>query len=117
MVEISPATIDRHLAGDRAGMTVRGRSHTKPGSLLKDAIPIRTWAQWDVATPGFVEIALVGHEGGNALGDHAYTLNGDRYRHRLDGEPFGTQQGAGVSDGLCKAGAPILRPTGLGREH
>ncbi len=24
--------------------------------------------------PGFVEIDLVGHEGGNAIGDHAYTL-------------------------------------------
>jgi len=35
---------------------------------------IRTWAQWDDAVPGFVEIDLVGHEGGNAIGDHAYTL-------------------------------------------
>ena len=71
---MSPATIDRRLAPDRAGMVLRGRSHTKPGSLLKDAIPIRTWAQWDDAVPGFVEIDLVGHEGGNALGEHAYTL-------------------------------------------
>ncbi len=35
---------------------------------------IRTWAQWDDAAPGFVEIDLVGHEGGNAVGEHAYTL-------------------------------------------
>ena len=54
--------------------SLRGRSHTKPGSLLKSAIPIRTWAQWDDAVPGFVEIDLVGHEGGNAIGEHAYTL-------------------------------------------
>lgn len=74
LVAISPATIDRRLAPDRAAMGPRGRSHTKPGSLLKDAIPIRTWAQWDDAVPGFVEIDLVGHEGGNALGEHAYTL-------------------------------------------
>ena len=74
LVAMSPATIDRRLGPDRAGMTLRGRSHTKPGSLLKDAIPIRTWAQWDDAVPGFVEIDLVGHEGGNALGEHAYTL-------------------------------------------
>ena len=47
---------------------------TKPGSLLKSQIPIRTWAQWDDAVPGFVEIDLVGHEGGNAEGEHAYTL-------------------------------------------
>ena len=74
LVAMSPATMDRRLAPDRAAMTLRGRSHTKPGSLLKDAIPIRTWAQWDDAVPGFVEIDLVGHEGGNAVGDHAYTL-------------------------------------------
>jgi len=61
---MSPATIDRRLAGDRAKMQLRGRSHTKPGSLLKSQIPIRTWAQWDDAVPGFVEIDLVGHEGG-----------------------------------------------------
>jgi len=71
---MSPATMDRRLAPDRAAMTLRGRSHTKPGSLLKDAIAIRTWAQWDDAAPGFVEIDLVGHEGGNAIGEHAYTL-------------------------------------------
>lgn len=74
LARMSAATIDRRLAPARAAMTLRGRSHTKPGSLLKDAIPIRTWAQWDDATPGFVEIDLVGHEGGNAVGDHAYTL-------------------------------------------
>ena len=71
---MSPATIDRRLAAARAAMSLRGRSHTKPGSLLKDAIPIRTWAQWDDAVPGFVEIDLAGHEGGNAIGEHAYTL-------------------------------------------
>ena len=71
---VSPATMDRRLAADRAAMTLCGRSHTKPGSLLKDAIAIRTWAQWDDAAPGFVEIDLVGHEGGNAIGEHAYTL-------------------------------------------
>jgi len=74
LVAMSPATMDRRLGPDRAAMTLRGRSHTKPGSLLKDAIPIRTWAQWDDAVPGFVEIDLVGHEGGNAVGEHAYTL-------------------------------------------
>jgi hypothetical protein len=74
LVAMSAATMDRRLAPDRAKMTLKGRSHTKPGSLLKDAIAIRTWAQWDDAVPGFVEIDLVGHEGGNAVGEHAYTL-------------------------------------------
>ena len=74
LIAMSPATMDGRLAADRAKMTLRGRSHTKPGSLLKSQIPIRTWAQWDDAVPGFVEIDLVGHEGGNAVGDHCYTL-------------------------------------------
>lgn len=74
LLAMSPATMDRRLAPDRAKMALRGRSHTKPGSLLKSQIPIRTWAQWDDAVPGFVEIDLVGHEGGNAVGDHCYTL-------------------------------------------
>jgi hypothetical protein len=57
-VAMSAATINRRLAGERAKMVLRGRSHTKPGSLLKSQIPIRTWANWDDAVPGFVEIDL-----------------------------------------------------------
>jgi len=74
LVGMSAATIDRRLAPERKNHELKGRSHTKPGSLLKSQIPIRTWAQWDDAAPGFVEIDLVGHEGGNAVGEHAYTL-------------------------------------------
>jgi hypothetical protein len=74
LVGMSAATIDRRLAGERARMLPRGRSHTKPGSLLKSQIPIRTWADWDDAVPGFVEIDLVGHEGGNASGEFCFTL-------------------------------------------
>ena len=51
LVVMSAATMDRRLGPDRAAMTLPGRSHTKPGSLLKDAIAIRTWAQWDDAVP------------------------------------------------------------------
>jgi len=40
LIAMSPATIDRRLAPDRAKLTLRGRSHTKPGSLLKSQIPI-----------------------------------------------------------------------------
>jgi hypothetical protein len=74
LIAMSAATMDRRLAADRARMALKGRSHTKPGSLLKSQIAIRTWAQWDDAVPGFVEIDLVGHEGGNAVGEHCYTL-------------------------------------------
>ncbi len=71
---MSAATIDRRLAPERKKHALKGRGHTKPGSLLKSQIPIRTWADWDDATPGFVEIDLVGHEGGNAAGEHCFTL-------------------------------------------
>jgi transposase InsO family protein len=74
LVGMSAATIDRRLAGERDKMVSRGRSHTKPGSLLKSQIPIRTWADWDDAVPGFVEIDLVGHEGGVASGEFCFTL-------------------------------------------
>ena len=42
LVAMSAATIDRRLDGERAKMIVGGRSHTKPGSLLKSQIPHRT---------------------------------------------------------------------------
>ncbi|MDI3314023.1 MAG: transposase family protein [Mycobacterium sp.] len=71
---MSAATIDRRLARERKKHQLKGRGHTKPGSLLKSQIPIRTWADWDDAVPGFVEIDLVAHDGGNAAGEHAWTL-------------------------------------------
>jgi hypothetical protein len=74
LMRMSAATIDRRLAGERATLTLRGRSHTKPGSLLKSQIPVRTWADRDDARPGFVEIDLVGHEGGAASGEFCFTL-------------------------------------------
>ena len=74
LVRMSAATIDRRLAPERFKLMLRGRSHTKPGTLLKSQIPIRTWADWDDAVPGFVEIDLVGHEGGNASGEFCFTL-------------------------------------------
>jgi len=74
LVRISAATIDRRLAPERARLISRGRSHTKPGTLLKSQIPVRIWAGWDDAVPGFAEIDLVGHECGNASGEHCFTL-------------------------------------------
>ena len=68
LVSMSAATIDRRLASERAKYRLKGRCTTKPGSLLKSQIPVRTWADWDDARPGFVEIDLVGHDGGNATG-------------------------------------------------
>lgn len=74
---MSPATIDRRLAPARAGLlgTRKPISHTRPGSMLKSSIPMKTWAQWNDAEPGFVQIDLVGHEGGDANGEFFYTLD------------------------------------------
>lgn len=74
LVAMSAATIDRRLAGAKVLAGFRGVSHTKPGSLLKTQIPIRTWSEWDEDRPGFVEIDLVGHEGGNSFGEFCFTL-------------------------------------------
>lgn len=72
---ISPATIDRLRAGRPHGPG-RQRGFTKPGTLLKDQIPVRTWADWTEDRPGFCEVDLVDHSGGITVRgqDHAWTL-------------------------------------------
>ena len=76
LTKISASTIDRMLKKVKDRYRIgKGRKGTKPGSLLKKAIPIRTFADWDEAKPGFVEIDLVGHDGGNASGDYIQSLN------------------------------------------
>lgn len=75
LLTVSPATIDRLLASTKAKSRLQGRSHTKPGTLLKHHIPIRTFADWNEALPGFVEVDLVAHDGGSAYGDYAQTLD------------------------------------------
>lgn len=72
--QVSAATIDRMLAHERAKLRIRGRSGTKPGSILKRQIPIRTFADWDDARPGFCEVDLVAHDGGNGSGEFCQTL-------------------------------------------
>jgi hypothetical protein len=74
LVGMSAATVDRRLAGARQRLALKGRVLTKPGSLLKNQIPVRTWSQWDEDHPGFVEVDLVGHEGGNSRGEFCQTL-------------------------------------------
>lgn len=75
LLNISPATIDRLLVEERKKQTLVSRSKTKPGTLLKHKIPIRMFSQWDDKRPGFVEMDLVGHEGGDNFGDYIQTLD------------------------------------------
>lgn len=71
---IGASTIDRLLAPERRRHELRGRGHTRPGTLLKRQIPIRTFTEWDEARVGLTEIDLVGHDGGNASGEFLFTL-------------------------------------------
>ena len=75
MLKISSATTDRLLAEEKKTLSPGSRSHTKPGTLLKSQIPIRTFNEWDDARPGFVEIDLVAHDGGDANGEYLFTLD------------------------------------------
>lgn len=74
LLRVSAATIDRMLAPERAKLRMKGRSGTKPGSILRRQIPIRTFSDWDDAQPGFCEIDLVSHDGGDATGEFCFTL-------------------------------------------
>jgi len=75
LLRISPATIDRLLSGRRPQVR-SSRGFTKPGTLLKHQIAVRTWAQWTEDHPGFCEMDLVDHSGGQIIrgADHAWTL-------------------------------------------
>lgn len=75
LLQISAATTDRLLSAERKKLQIKGRSGTKPGTLLKNQIPIRTFSDWNEKRPGFEEIDLVGHDGGNVRGDYAQTLD------------------------------------------
>ena len=71
---ISAATIDRLLAPERKRLELKSRSGTKPGTLLKHQVAIRTFADWDENKPGFAETDLVSHGGGDERGDFCQTL-------------------------------------------
>ena len=74
LLAISPATVDRLLYKVRHGDKARGLSTTKPGSLIKQMVPIRTFADWDDVRPGFVEADLVAHCGSYTGGSFLNTL-------------------------------------------
>lgn len=70
---ISAATLDRLLGGARAQYPGGGRCGTKPGSLLKTEIPIRT-GTWDLTGPGYLEADSVAHCGTSLAGDFIWSL-------------------------------------------
>jgi len=74
LCQMSAATIDRLLRPCRRLGGRRLFSTTRPGSLLKSSIPIRTFADWQENKPGFLEIDLVAHCGDSAEGFYLTTL-------------------------------------------
>jgi hypothetical protein len=73
LLAMSPATIDRLLKPIRVRASRKGLCGTRPGSLLKNQIPIRTH-HWDITQPGFMEADTVAHCGNSLAGDFAWSL-------------------------------------------
>jgi hypothetical protein len=71
---ISPRQIDRRLAATKRQLQRRRYGRTKPGTLLKHHIPLKT-DHWDVTVSGFTELDLVAHAGERADGEFAHSLN------------------------------------------
>jgi len=71
---ISPRQIDRRLAPAKRRLTMRRYGRTKPGTLLKHHIPLKT-DHWAVTVPGYTEVDLVAHCGSSADGEFAHSLN------------------------------------------
>lgn len=72
LLSISASTIDRVLKKSRI-KSKKGFGGTKPGSLLKNQIPIRT-DNWDINKPGFMEADTVAHCGNSLHGDFIWSL-------------------------------------------
>ena len=76
VARVNSATVDRALEPLREQTKARrGISTTKAGTLLKRQIPIRTFAEWTEARPGFFEMDLVAHCGWSGAGQCLYTLS------------------------------------------
>ena len=74
LLRISPRQIDRRLRERKRRIKRRLYGTTRPGSLLKHQIPIKT-DHWDVTQPGYLEIDLLSHSGASASGEFLHTLD------------------------------------------
>ena len=75
LFSLSISTANRLLKYERRRINIKSRSRTKPGSLLKHQIPIRTFADWTEKAPGFLEIDTVHHCTEDNKGDYLHTLD------------------------------------------
>ncbi|WCC79138.1 hypothetical protein O6R08_06140 [Cutibacterium equinum] len=88
LIAMSPATIDRYLAPVRAHDPIRGKSTTRPGSLLPNSITIRKAGDEVDAEPGFFEVDTVAHGGPSLKGQFAASGERHRHAHRLGLHPL-----------------------------
>jgi hypothetical protein len=75
LTTISAATIDRMLKATKKRYQLKGKSTTKPGTLLRSTIAVRTFNDWSDVTPGFFETDLVAFCGETVRGDYVNGLN------------------------------------------
>lgn len=74
LLRLSPATCDRLLRAKRKSYAPKGRCMTRPGSMLRSQIAIRTWSDWAETEPGYCEMDLVHHCEGDTSGEYLHTL-------------------------------------------
>jgi hypothetical protein len=74
LLSISPATIDRLMRPMRSRFNKLGLATTKPGSILRKHIPIKT-NQWEETIPGFLEADTLAHCGNSVAGMFVYSIN------------------------------------------
>jgi hypothetical protein len=74
LLAISARQIDRRLRGKKTQRRRRIYGRTRPGTLLKHQIAVKT-QHWDVRVPGFTEVDLVSHSGNSGRGEFAHSLN------------------------------------------
>jgi len=74
LLDISPSTMDRHLKPLKNKLKRRIYGRTKPGTLLRHKIPVKT-DHWDVGQPGYLEADLVSHSGESGYGEFMHSLN------------------------------------------
>ena len=72
LLGVSAATIDRMLAPPRK--KTKGNRRRRGSGLIRSQIPVRTFADWDDPLPGFMEVDLVVHNGGDSTGSCVHTL-------------------------------------------
>ncbi len=63
------------LSATKKSYELKGKSTTRPGTLLRSTIPVRTFSDWDEKIPGFFETDLVALCGDSVRGDYVNALN------------------------------------------